>query len=34
MENLQADFIYDYFIDEYIDNDFTITNPLVSGYGQ
>jgi len=32
MENLQGDFIYDYFIDEYIDNDFTITNPIVSGY--
>ena len=32
MENLQGDFIYDYFIDEYIDNDFTISNPIVSGY--
>ena len=32
MENLQADFIYDYFIDEYIDNNFTINPPLVSGY--
>jgi len=32
MENLQADFIYDYFIDEYIDDNFTITNPIVSGY--
>ncbi len=32
MENLQADFIYDYFIDEYIDNNFTINPPLISGY--
>lgn len=27
-----ADFTYDYFIDEYIDNNFTINPPLVSGY--
>ena len=27
-----CDFVYDYFIDEYIDNNFTINPPLVSGY--
>jgi hypothetical protein len=27
-----CDFAYDYFIDEYIDNNFTINPPLVSGY--
>ena len=27
-----CDFVYDYFIDEYIDNNFTISPPLVSGY--
>ena len=32
IESLQADFIYDYFIDEYIDNGFTINPPIVSGY--
>lgn len=32
IETLNADFVYDYFIDEYIDNNFTITPPLVSGY--
>jgi hypothetical protein len=32
IESLQADFIYDYFIDEWIDNNFTINPPLVSGY--
>jgi hypothetical protein len=32
IENLQVDFIYDYFIDEYIDNNFTINPPIVSGY--
>lgn len=32
IESLQADFVYDYFIDEYIDNQFTINPPLVSGY--
>ena len=32
IESVQADFIYDYFIDEYIDNNFTINPPLVSGY--
>lgn len=32
IETLPVDFVYDYFIDEYIDNGFTITPPLVSGY--
>jgi len=32
IESVQADFLYDYFIDEYIDNNFTINPPLVSGY--
>lgn len=32
INEVQADFVYDYFIDEYIDNNFTITPPLVSGY--
>jgi len=32
IESVQADFIYDYFIDEYIDNNFTINPPLISGY--
>ena len=32
IESVQADFIWDYFIDEYIDNNFTINPPLVSGY--
>jgi hypothetical protein len=27
-----AGFVYDYFIDEYIDNNVTITPPIVSGY--
>ena len=32
IESVQADFIYDYFIDEYIDQSFRIEPPLVSGY--
>ena len=28
----QVDFVYDYFIDEYIDQNFTINPPLVTGY--
>ncbi len=32
IESVQADFIYDYFIDEYIDNNFTINPPIISGY--
>ena len=32
IESVQADFIYDYFVDEYIDQNFSITPPLISGY--
>ena len=32
IETLQADFIYDYFVDEYIDQNFSITPPLITGY--
>lgn len=32
IENLQATFIWDYFVDEYIDSGFTIQPPLVTGY--
>lgn len=32
IETIPVDFVYDYFIDEYIDNGFTINPPLVSGY--
>ena len=32
IESVQADFIYDYFLDEYIDNNFTINPPIVFGY--
>ena len=32
IESSQCDFIYDYFIDEYIDQNFTINPPIVSGY--
>jgi hypothetical protein len=32
VDNLAVDFVYDYFIDEYIDNGFSINPPLVSGY--
>lgn len=32
VKEVQADFVYDYFIDEYIDQNFTINPPLVSGY--
>jgi hypothetical protein len=31
-QDATADFVYDYFIDEYIDQNFTISPPLVSGY--
>lgn len=31
-DNAQADFVYDYFIDEYIDQNFSIAPPIVSGY--
>ena len=32
IQSVQADFISDYFVDEYIDNNYTINPPLVSGY--
>ena len=32
LDTVQADFIYDYFIDEYIDQGFSIGSPLISGY--
>lgn len=32
IQNVQADFLYDYFIDEYIDQSFTINPPIVAGY--
>ena len=32
IENLNGTFVYDYFIDEYLDNNFTITPPIISGY--
>ena len=32
IENVTADFVYDYFIDEYIDSGFSINPPLISGY--
>jgi hypothetical protein len=32
IDSVGGTFVYDYFIDEYIDNNFTITPPNVSGY--
>lgn len=32
VDSVQADFVWDYFIDEYIDQNFAINPPLVSGY--
>jgi hypothetical protein len=32
LPEVMCDFTYDYFIDEYIDNNFTINPPLISGY--
>jgi hypothetical protein len=32
LESVDASFIWDYFIDEYIDQNFTINPPLVTGY--
>ena len=32
IDNLECTFKYDYFIDEYIDQNFTIDPPIVSGY--
>jgi hypothetical protein len=31
-EDCEAKFVWDYWIDEYIDNNFTIQPPFVSGY--
>lgn len=32
VDNVDGVFMYDYFIDEYLDNNFTISPPTVSGY--
>lgn len=32
LENLSANFVADYWIDEYIDSNFTISPPLIPGY--
>lgn len=32
IDTLTADFVYDYFIDEYIDQNFSISSPIISGY--
>ena len=32
VDNVPVDFIYDYFVDEFIDNNFTINPPLISSY--
>ncbi len=32
IDNTTADFTYDYFVDEYIDQNFTINPPIVTGY--
>ena len=32
VNNVDATFVYDYFIDEYIDQNFTIEPPLISGF--
>lgn len=32
VQTVNADFVYDYFIDEYIDSGFSINPPLISGY--
>jgi len=32
IDSVIADFVYDYFIDEYIDSGFSINPPLISGY--
>jgi hypothetical protein len=34
IENVPVEFVYDYFIDEYIDGNFGINPPVVSGYAQ
>ena len=33
LTDVTADFCCDYWIDEYIDGDFTIAPPFVAGYG-
>ncbi len=32
VDSVDATFVYDYFIDEYIDQNFTISPPIISGY--
>jgi hypothetical protein len=32
LDGVTADFVYDYFVDEYIDQNFTINPPIVTGY--
>jgi hypothetical protein len=32
LQNITANFVADYWVDEYIDNNFTISPPFVSGY--
>lgn len=32
VNEIQADFISDYFIDEFIDNGFVLSNPIIPGY--
>jgi hypothetical protein len=32
LQDVSGTFVYDYFIDEYIDQGFTITPPIISGY--
>jgi hypothetical protein len=32
VENVEGTFVWDYFLDEYIDQNFTIIPPIVSGY--
>jgi hypothetical protein len=32
IETCQADFVWDYFLDEYIDPPFGVTPPMIPGY--
>ena len=32
VQSVEATFLYDYFVDEYIDQNFTISPPLIKGY--
>jgi hypothetical protein len=32
VNNVDATFLYDYFVDEYIDQGFGLNNPVVKGY--